>query len=91
MNIFYKNLKISKRIAEKLESKHKVTREEVLECFINREKGLLEDTRLNHLTHPPTLWFIAETDYGRLLRSFLLNMLMGLMKLKQLMSQMIVR
>ena len=41
------NLKISKRIAEKLLEKHKVTTTEVFECFLNRTKGLLEDTRVD--------------------------------------------
>ena len=30
--------------------------------------GLLEDTRENNKTQPPTRWFIAETDHGRLLK-----------------------
>jgi uncharacterized DUF497 family protein len=62
------NLRISKRIAEKLLEKHGVTPEEIQECFLNRERGFLEDTRLNHYTNPPTLWFIAETDEERLLK-----------------------
>lgn len=62
------DLKISNRIAEKLQRKHGVTKNEVWECFLNRIKGLLEDTRLDHRTAPPTLWFIAESDYGRLLK-----------------------
>lgn len=66
--MFQHDLKISKRIAEKLQQKHGVTKEEVWECFLNRTKGLLEDTRLDHQTDPPTLWFIAETDHGRLLK-----------------------
>jgi hypothetical protein len=61
-------LKISNRIAEKLQQKHNVTREEVWQCFLNRTKGLLEDARLDHHTDPPTFWFIAATDYGRLLK-----------------------
>lgn len=62
------HLKISKRISEKLLKKHKVTTPEVFECFLNRTKGLLEDTRVDHKTNPPTLWFIAETDRCRLLK-----------------------
>jgi uncharacterized DUF497 family protein len=62
------SMKISKRIAEKLEKKHKVDFSEIEECFFNRTKGLLEDARLDHRTEPPTLWFIAKTDYGRLLK-----------------------
>lgn len=62
------NLNISKRITAKLLEKHKVTTTEVFECFFNRTKGLLEDTRVDHKTNPPTLWFIAETDHCRLLK-----------------------
>lgn len=53
------NLKISKSIIGKLKSKHNVSVDEVFECFLNRTKGLLEDTRVNHKTNPPTLWFIS--------------------------------
>ena len=66
--MFIDDLKISKRIAEKLEKKHQVIKLEIWECFLNHTKGLLEDTRLTHQTEPPTFWFIAETDYGRLLK-----------------------
>ena len=44
--MFQYDLRISKRIAEKLQRKHGVMKEEVWECFLNRTKGLLEDTRL---------------------------------------------
>ena len=57
------NFKISVRIAEKINKKHNITIEEIWECFLNRTQGLLEDTRLDHQTDPPTLWFIAETAY----------------------------
>jgi uncharacterized DUF497 family protein len=62
------NFKISQRIADKLERKHKVTQAEILECFLNRSKDLLEDIREEHFTDPPTLWFIAETNHERLLK-----------------------
>lgn len=61
-------LNFSKGIVLKLLRKHDVTTVEVEECFTNREKGLLEDTREQHKTNPPTQWFIAETDHGRLLK-----------------------
>lgn len=61
-------LKISERILKKLKDKHRVKIEEVWECFINRIGGFLEDTRTSHRTEPPTMWFIAETDKGRLLK-----------------------
>ena len=35
---------------------------------MNRIGGFLEDMRLDHKTEPPTLWFIAETNAGRLLK-----------------------
>lgn len=59
---------ISSKIAEKLKSKHSVTEEEVDQCFSNRDGVFLTDTREDHRSDPPTLWFIAETDYGRLLK-----------------------
>jgi uncharacterized DUF497 family protein len=62
------NLNISESIANKLNEKHAVTRDEVEECFYNRIRGLLEDTREQHKTNPPTMWFIAETNEGRLLK-----------------------
>jgi hypothetical protein len=61
-------LKASERILKKLNDKHRVKIEEVWECFINREGGFLEDTRVNNRTEPPTMWFIAETDKGRQLK-----------------------
>lgn len=62
------NLKISKRVIEKLQKKHRVDTGEVIECFLNRTGGFLEDTRVDHKTEPPTMWFIAETDHRRLLK-----------------------
>jgi hypothetical protein len=62
------NIYLSKGIITKLKHKHRVTPSEVEECFLNRQKGLLEDTREQHYTNPPTRWFISETDRGRLLK-----------------------
>lgn len=76
------NLKFSKGIVLKLKLKHKVTPIEVEECFLNRIKGLLEDTREEHKTHPPTLWFIAETDHGRLLKVVFIERLDGIYEVK---------
>lgn len=59
---------ISEKIREKLASKHNVTPDEVEQCFANRSGKYLKDTREDHATDPPTLWFIAETDYGRKLK-----------------------
>lgn len=71
------NIKIGKGIALKLKLKHSVMLEEVEQCFLNREKGLLEDTREQHMTRPPTLWFIARTDKNRLLKIVFIELLSG--------------
>jgi hypothetical protein len=59
---------ISKKIEQKLNTKHRVNRTEVEECFFNRVKGNLIDSRGDHRTKPPTEWFIAKTDSERLLK-----------------------
>lgn len=61
-------LVVSPKIREKLATKHSVTAEEVAQCFANMTGRCLTDTREDHATDPPTLWFIAETDYGRKLK-----------------------
>lgn len=61
-------LVISAAVRKKLQMKHNVSETEVIECFANREKAFLKDTREEHDTDPPTLWFVAETDYGRKLK-----------------------
>ncbi|WP_251371912.1 ADP-ribosyl-(dinitrogen reductase) hydrolase [Polynucleobacter sp. MWH-UH24A] len=63
-----KQLVISPRLAEKLIKKHRVRRVEVEECFYNRTGIVLEDTRAEHQTEPPTVWFIAPTHQNRLLK-----------------------
>ncbi|MFM5138397.1 BrnT family toxin [Aeromonas rivipollensis] len=55
---------LSAVVRAKLKVKHGVEEGEVIEAFANREKGFLIDTREDHLTNPPTEWFIAETDRG---------------------------
>ena len=37
-------------------------------CFENKYGRLLEDTREEHATTPPTAWFIAETNQCRCLK-----------------------
>jgi len=59
---------VAGRIRQKLKEKHGVTPEEIEQCFFNRTGHFLEDTREEHRTHPPTQWFIAETDAGRRLK-----------------------
>ncbi len=46
---------------------------EVEQCFENRDGSFLKDSREAHLTDPPTLWFIAETNKGRLLKVCFVN------------------
>lgn len=59
---------LSQRIDDKLDSKHDVTIEEVDQCFENKCGINLIDTREEHKTDPATLWFIAQTNKGRLLK-----------------------
>ncbi len=59
---------ISKKTAQKLRERHGVDLHEVIECFENRTKSPIEETREEHRSYPPTQWFIAETDTGRRLK-----------------------
>ncbi|HJV82289.1 ADP-ribosyl-(dinitrogen reductase) hydrolase [Noviherbaspirillum sp.] len=59
---------VTTRIDEKLDSKHAVTVEEVDQCFDNKCGVNLIDDREDNRTDPPTFWFIAETNRGRLLK-----------------------
>ncbi|UXI00445.1 hypothetical protein [Photobacterium sp. TY1-4] len=61
-------LVISPSVERKLATKHDVTESEIRECFANREKDFLKDQREEHQSDPPTLWFVAETDYGKKLK-----------------------
>lgn len=63
-----KNLQISEAVLSKLKTSHRVTRNEVEQCFLNRSGRLLVDTRALNRTIPPTLWFIACTNRGRALK-----------------------
>jgi len=62
------NLRISQAILEKLATRHKVDRREVEQCFDNKCGLFLMDDREDHRTDPPTLWFVAPTNKGRLLK-----------------------
>jgi hypothetical protein len=64
---------ISPNIEKKLKEKHEVLPKEVMQCFENRVGALLQDTREDHKTDPPTEWFIAETNSGRSLKVFVLS------------------
>ena len=59
---------ISEDVLAKLGVKHQVTRRDVEQCFENRIGRILEDTRVRHKTNPPTLWFLAKTNKGRILK-----------------------
>jgi hypothetical protein len=66
--VFMENLLISQKVQQKLQEKHHLTVDDVRQCFANREGGFLVDSRDEHKTDPPTLWFIAENFYGRLIK-----------------------
>lgn len=59
---------ISENIRAKLAAKHDIGEPEVHQCFANRTGKLLLDPREKHRTDPPTHWFIAVTNRGRLLK-----------------------
>lgn len=59
---------ISPAVCAKLAEKHKVSTEEVEQCFCNRNGNYILDTREEHAASAPTLWFIAETHSGRKLK-----------------------
>ncbi|WGE61647.1 ADP-ribosyl-(dinitrogen reductase) hydrolase [Actinobacillus equuli] len=57
---------ISHQIYLKLIQKHGLSdpETEILEAFSNINGRFLIDTREEHLSEPPTEWFIAETNRG---------------------------
>lgn len=62
------NFLVSEETSKKLKGKHGVSESEVMECFCNRDGPILEDIREKNRTIPPTKWFIASTNSGRLLK-----------------------
>jgi uncharacterized DUF497 family protein len=62
------NFSISEHVLEKLSTKHKVTIQEIRQCFLNRNGLYLVDLRPNNATNPKTEWFLAITNKGRLLK-----------------------
>lgn len=62
------NLITSQAIIDKLRDKHQVDRREVEQCFDNKCGTFLRDDREDHRSDPPTLWFVAPTNRGRLLK-----------------------
>lgn len=62
-------IKLSNTVQQKLSEKHGgVSADEIRQCFANLDCPPKIDSRSEHLTNPVTRWFIAETDYGRLLK-----------------------
>lgn len=66
---------ISAATAHKLKYKHKVTEQEVIECFYNRTRETIIDDREQHRSVPPTEWFIADTFAGRRLKVVFISVL----------------
>ena len=66
---------ISASVRDKLRDRHNVTEDEIKECFLNKDenRGHLEDTRADHKTDPPTMWFISETHKKRRLKIVWMN------------------
>lgn len=60
--------KMSGKTSAKLLERHGVSMKEVFECFANGEAKYYEDPREEHRTDPPTFWFVAPTNHGRLLK-----------------------
>ena len=73
MVCIYMSIVISQKICAKLAVKHNVTPEEVEQCFTNRNGKIIRDRREEHAANAPTLWFIAETHYGRKLKVVFIN------------------
>jgi uncharacterized DUF497 family protein len=75
-------LKASIKILRKLKDKHNVEWYEVEEAFANGSGEYLEDMRTEHQTNPPTVWFIAVTNSGRLLKVILIEQFNGDLEIK---------
>lgn len=63
-----RNLIVSAAILGKLREKHGIELREVEQAFDNKCGFLLIDDREDHRTDPPTLWFVAPTNRGRMLK-----------------------
>lgn len=61
-------LHMTEAVRQKLKEKHGISEEQVKACFLNRDRGYLFDEREEHKTDPPTRWFIAEDDSGKLIK-----------------------
>lgn len=60
-------LRISQDVLDKIGARG-ISRSDIEQCFFNRDGGLCEDTRAQHLTNPLTQWFVSCTDKGRRLK-----------------------
>ncbi|QNN46495.1 ADP-ribosyl-(dinitrogen reductase) hydrolase [Thermomonas brevis] len=58
----------SEKTKAKLQAKHNVSMKDVRECFMNRTGEVLEDTSEDHKSDPPTTFFVAPNNHGRLLK-----------------------
>ena len=65
---YMRPLVVSQQILQKLQEKHSVNVREIEQCFENKVGEYLEDTDPAHQTEPPTLWFVAPTNCGRMLK-----------------------
>jgi uncharacterized DUF497 family protein len=61
-------LRFSDDVKKKLAEKHGVSEDEVRQCFENLEGEYVMEKRPEHLTDPPSHWFVAETNKRRLLK-----------------------
>src|SRR5262245_16778628 len=60
-------IRIQPEVREKLLRKHGVTEQEVRECFLNWNGIALQDDEEHFRDYPPSMWFVSETDEGRVL------------------------
>ena len=63
---------LSPNIDKKLKARN-ISLDDCMECFENRIGNFLLDTREEHVTDPPTQWFVAETHSGRILKIVFVN------------------
>jgi hypothetical protein len=59
------------KVKAKIKEIHEVEIEEVREAFLNHiacNERFIEETRKEHFKVHKKLWFIAETDHGRILK-----------------------
>jgi hypothetical protein len=66
--------KVGRKLANRIPP---ITEQEILECFQNRLYDPIEDTREEHKTKPPTLWFVGETDHLRRLKVVFIRQVSG--------------